>query len=496
MSVESIEIPRTGGDERRAPRRSSVGRLSGLVGPLGWSRLFAAAIVASGMVLALGFGSLTALASGALLGAETFVLAAVLGVPLIAALAVRHYHRVVVLAFLLFGVVQLEPAPVDGLFALLLPIGLLTGALDYRRLAGSVGIHGLVWTLVIVTWVSVTQAAEPVTSIRYTLITLYCIAIMYFVKMYVISTERMTVIVVGYLLGAIVAVVGVLGDLIGLVPDEVLLEQGRARGLFKDSNVFGPFLVIALLILLDETWRPKLLGWLPRAARMSGATIVLLGIFLTYSRATWGNSILTLGIYGALNAGGLTRAQRLRVLAGASIVAAGLAIFAIAFDQVDFLSQRANVLQSYDSERFDAQRTGLELGLSNLFGIGPAMTDTGGLFAPHSLYIRSFAETGLVGLMLLVGLLLALLVPALPFRKAGSEVYGIAGSVVFAAALGQLLNGLLIDTLHWRHFWLVLGLLWLTHNSPAALAASPSKPSADRAAPAQLSARSEGEFVP
>lgn len=434
--------------------------------PLSYGLLLTAILVPAA-ALSLGLGSLTAMASGSLLGLEAPLLAATVVGPVVVAFAVRRYHAAVFVAFTLFGVVQIEPAPVDALLALLLPLGLLNGALDHRRLSGSLSVHALVWTMVIVTWIAVTQAAEPVTSIRYTLITLYCIAIMYFVKMYVASAQQMGVIVSGYLVGALVAVVVVIGDVVSIVPDEVVLEQGRARGLFKDANVFGPFLVPALLICLDEAWRPKLLGWLRPGLRLAALALTLLGIFLTYSRATWGNAILTLGFYGYLNAGALTPRQRLRAIGGVSAVVVGLAGFAIAFDQVDFLSQRANVLQSYDSERFDAQRTGLELGLSNLVGIGPAMTDSGGLFAPHSLFIRAFAETGLIGLALLVTLLATLVVPTLRHRRAAVQVHGLSGSVLVAVALGQLVNGFLIDTLHWRHFWLVLGLLWVAHDRSA-----------------------------
>ena len=41
----------------------------------------------------------------------------------------------------------------------------------------------------------------------------------------------------------------------------LLYDPSRAMALFKDPNVFGPYLVPAAAILAEELIRPRLLGW-------------------------------------------------------------------------------------------------------------------------------------------------------------------------------------------------------------------------------------------
>ena len=55
----------------------------------------------------------------------------------------------------------------------------------------------------------------------------------------------------------------------------------RGRGLFKDPNVYGPFLIPITLILAEEIFHPRLLRlrrWLKVAAFM----MLLLGVLFAY----------------------------------------------------------------------------------------------------------------------------------------------------------------------------------------------------------------------
>ena len=42
----------------------------------------------------------------------------------------------------------------------------------------------------------------------------------------------------------------------------------------------------------------------------------------------------------------------------------------------------------------------------------------------------------------------------------GRDTYGIGSAALVAAWCGLLANSAFIDTLHWRHLWLVAGLIW------------------------------------
>jgi hypothetical protein len=43
---------------------------------------------------------------------------------------------------------------------------------------------------------------------------------------------------------------------------------------------------------------------------------------------------------------------------------------------------------------------------------------------------------------------------------AGRETYGIGSAALLGALCGILVNSVVIDTLHWRHLWIVIALIW------------------------------------
>jgi hypothetical protein len=52
----------------------------------------------------------------------------------------------------------------------------------------------------------------------------------------------------------------------------------------------------------------------------------------------------------------------------------------------------------------------------------------------------------------------------------GTDTYGIGSAALLAAWCGLVVNSAFVDTLHWRHFWLVAALIWAaTMRRPVAL---------------------------
>ena len=49
---------------------------------------------------------------------------------------------------------------------------------------------------------------------------------------------------------------------------------------------------------------------------------------------------------------------------------------------------------------------------------------------------------------------------ALGNAVAGRDTYGIGSAALFGAWCGLLVNSFVIDTLHWRHLWVVAALIW------------------------------------
>jgi MFS family permease len=43
----------------------------------------------------------------------------------------------------------------------------------------------------------------------------------------------------------------------------------------------------------------------------------------------------------------------------------------------------------------------------------------------------------------------------------GADAHGVGAAALLGAWCGLLVNGAFVDTLHWRHLWLVAALIWV-----------------------------------
>jgi O-antigen ligase len=264
-----------------------------------------------------------------------------------------------------------------------------------------------------------------------------------------------------------------------LIPDDKLFvfQASRAQGLLKDPNVFGPFMAPAILMVVEEIVRPRLL----RMGTLAKTLIVLLltvALVLSFSRAAWLNLGVGMIVLLAVLLLRRERGSRMAMVVGIVAVCA-VATTAVVFasGESNFISERAQ-LQGYDAERFDAQEAGIGLAETHPLGIGPGQFEAVVQYSAHSTYIRSFAEQGPLGLFTMVVLVLGTLVLALRNVAVGRSAYGIGSAALLAAWCGLLVNSLFVDTLHWRHFWLVAALIWV-----AASRTEREPPPADRALP-------------
>jgi O-antigen ligase len=126
----------------------------------------------------------------------------------------------------------------------------------------------------------------------------------------------------------------------------------------------------------------------------------------------------------------------------------------------EFLQERAQV-QSYDTARFTAQRTGVQIASEHPLGVGPGQFELDQPVSAHSIYIRVLAEQGVLGLAVLIALLAYTLVLAARNAVAGRDTFGVGSAALLGAWCGLLANSAFVDTLHWRHLWLVAALIWV-----------------------------------
>ncbi len=409
------------------------------------------AAIAGSMVLAI-LLTRAALPSPPLVAVGALAAMAVVGLVLV------RYHAAISLGLLLLAVVSFQPAPTDAVFAVVIAVGALTGRFHARRVPSVV--LGLLAAQLALNVISAVNSVSVGRAVSFFSITLYLAVFAVWLAGYVRSRRRARQVMVWYLAAALIsAMLGILAILAPIPGRSSLLFDGRAQGLFKDPNVFGPFLIPALLILLEETVNPRLLA-APRRLKLAGVILLALGVLFSYSRAAWLNLVVALVVMLAVlllrRRSTRTTARLLAVLFVALV--SGVGAIAIT-GSGSFLQERAG-LQSYDSSRFGAQAAGISLGEHHLLGVGPGQVDVILPLSTHNTYVRAFAEQGPLGLLLLLALVLGTLGFAARNALRGRDTYGIGSAALLAAWCGLLVNSAVIDTLHWRHLWLVAALIW------------------------------------
>ena len=374
------------------------------------------------------------------------------------ALALSRYDAAVALGVLLLAVVRIEPAPSDLVFAVVIAVALVTGRLFLERVPLSVSV--LVAGFLSLNLLAATVATDGARAVAYFAITLYLGVFALWFSAYVCSIRRARLILLAYLVGAALSAAVACLALVAPFPGASAFVDGpRAQGLFKDPNVFGPFLVPAALILMEETVAPRLLRF-RLSTKLLLLSLLTVGVVFSFSRAAWLNlavGMLVLLVVLALRRGGGRRAMTMLVVS----LVAGAALFGVvaATSSASFLTQRAG-LQDYDVQRFGTQASGLEIAATHPLGIGPGQFEAVSELSAHSTYVRALAEEGVVGALLIFTLLLLTLGFAARNVVLGVDTYGIGSAALLAAWCGLLVNSSFVDTLHWRHLWLVAALIW------------------------------------
>jgi hypothetical protein len=390
--------------------------------------------------------------------APAVAVAAGAGLVILLALTLANVHAAVALGVVLLGVVAFEPAPSDAVFFVVIVVSAATGALHLRGAPRpAVAILVAFGALNVI---SAMQVADPQRAALFFSITAYLAVFAVWLPGYVVTRARARLILRAYVVAAVTsALLGVVALLAPIPGAELLTESSRARALFQDPNVFGPFLIPALLMVLEEIAHPRLL----RAGVVTKASLVAIlgmGVLFSYSRGAWlnlGVGLVVMVAVFALRRGG---ARKALAFAGVALCAGAIvAGIVVATGSGDFLAERARP-QAYDTERFSGQRAGLQPAEEYPLGAGPGQFESIAGISAHSTYARVAGEQGFLGLAALVALVGYTLLAAARNAAAGRSTYGIGSAALLGAWCGMLANSAVVDTLHWRHLWLVAGLTW------------------------------------
>ncbi|MDA4846860.1 O-antigen ligase family protein [Hoeflea poritis] len=277
--------------------------------------------------------------------------------------------------------------------------------------------------------------------------------------------KRLKVIFSAYLIGALLTgMLGILGYFQLLPNSELFLRYGRAKGAFQDPNVFGPFLVLPACFLMHQVLKGGFAASIPRIVAL---VVLTLAVFLAFSRAAWGLfafSMLAMVFLMLLKERSNVFRMRILFLGAFGFVSlAAVLMIALQFEQVsELFTTRAQLIQEYDSGqfgRFNRYRLGLGVALLHPFGIGPL--EFGKMFGEdtHNIWLKALLDYGWLGFIAYLTLIVWTLGAGFKclLRDRPWQPYFLCAYVVF---VGHILISTFIDTDHWRHFYILLGILW------------------------------------
>jgi hypothetical protein len=364
------------------------------------------------------------------------------------------------------GIVFSEPAPYD---ALMLGAGLLLPVAGLAPFNRGIALYLLLWAGVLAGgFIATTQAVSldvPATHMGITLyLALTSVVMAAFVAYRPDGNARL--IMSAYLVAALVAATAALIGYFNLLPGayDLFTEYGRARGTFKDPNVLGAFLVPALLYAFNGA----MTGRFTRASLWMPATgLMVLAALLTFSRGAWINLAVSLGAYAYFTFGlAETNRQRLKLVISmllAGVLAVGVLAAVQSVPKVaDLMGERASFQQTYDigpEGRFGGQQKAAELVITHPLGIGALEFERYHHEDAHEVYLSMFLNAGWLGGTLYIAVVILTIGLGLRqiLRDRGGD--GIS-AVLVAAFIGMALEGLVIDSGHWRHFYLVMAMIW------------------------------------
>ncbi|WP_312945926.1 O-antigen ligase family protein [Agrobacterium sp.] len=277
--------------------------------------------------------------------------------------------------------------------------------------------------------------------------------------------RRLSLIFKAWVFAALItSMLGILGYFNAIPGFEVFTLYDRAKGAFQDPNVFGPFLVTPSLFLVYGLLTGRVSSM---PLKILGLLILALGIFLSFSRAAWGLFLIaTVMLVLLMLLKERSTAFRLKILVLTLLAVVFLVIalmVALQFEQVSnlFLS-RTKAVQDYDGGhlgRFARHRIGFMMAMENPLGIGPMVFATIFPEAEHNIWLKSLTTHGWLGFVSYVSLMCWTVVEGFRYllRDRPWQPFLMIAWVSF---VGHLIIGNVIDTDHWRHFFLLLGVIW------------------------------------
>lgn len=371
------------------------------------------------------------------------------------------------------SIVFSEPAVADALM-----LGAIVGLplLRVMRLGRFTLLNVALWTIVVAAGLAgATMSVTIDTAIKHQLVTLFLVLGAMTIAGYVAAEPepRFELVMTYYVVACLVATTAALVGYFNVLPGayDLFTNFGRGRGTYKDPNVYGAALVPALgyLVWIMLRARPD------RALVAAGiAGVLALGLLVSFSRGAWVAAAVTVATVIWLSAvrtrRGRDRKRLTTVGAVGTLAFLGVVVAALQVDKIEALmSERASLTQSYDvgpEGRFGGQQKALALIVENPLGIGThTFREVHHAEEPHNVYLSMFLNAGWLG-----GLLYVVSVAATLAAGAwrALRIDALQGPLIVATAAfaGMAVEGVIIDSDHWRHVFIVMGLVWGLVDAP------------------------------
>jgi len=367
------------------------------------------------------------------------------------------------LGVLLSGFVLREPAPYELYMAGLIGVWALFGLRISRAVAP---LLVLLVTFNIGGMISMSQMSNLMNTPLYLAVSLFlAFTAVFFACVTEMRPQLYGIIFQAWVIAAVcTSILGMLGYFHAFPGAEMFTRYERAAGAFQDPNVFGPFLALPGIWLLYRVLTGSPLKMLLYAVPL---LIIVGGIFLSFSRGAWGlfgaSAILLTAVLFLQSTSGMFR-LRIVVMSIAAFLFLALAfLIALQIPAVaDLFTVRAQLVQEYDGARlgrFARYGIGFALALEKPFGIGPLVF--GQIYGEdtHNIWLKTLMDYGWLGFVSYLTLILWTLAAGfrILFRTRPWQPYLLCAYVVL---IGHIALGSVIDTDHWRHFYLLLGLIW------------------------------------
>lgn len=358
----------------------------------------------------------------------------------------------------------LEPSPYDILSLLIVPLWMLGGFKINRSVVPLIFILFFYNVGGFFSLVPYFNESEPKVWIFYSVY--LGITGIFFALFFAEDTQkRIDICMKAYLISCLFGVtLGVIGYFDIGDTAKWFSPEGRAMGPFKDPNVMGSYTIFGYvyllqLLLLGKAKRPLL--------ALLAALFLLLGIFLSFSRGSWGATVMAtlLTTFFCFVTVKERRLRRRIIILFVSVlaVAAVALIAALSIDQIsEMLTQRAKLQQDYDSGvtgRFGNQMRSIPMLLDRPNGFGPYRFNLWFQLEPHNSYIGAFSAYGWLGGFSF--LTLVAMTTFIGFRiSLKQSPYMHQAQIVWTALFMFFLQAFQIDIDHWRFVYLMLGALW------------------------------------